>query len=476
MKKDYIRKTKIICTLGPSTDSEEKLRALIEAGMNVARFNFSHGLHDEQEKRLALLKKVREDMHAPVATMLDTKGPEIRIGTFENGSVELEEGQKFTLTTREVVGTKDTVSVSYTNLTKDVERGTHILIDDGLVDMEVLDLTDTDIICKVMNAGKISDRKGVNVPNANLTMPFLSPKDRKDLVFGVQHGYDFIAASFVRTANDVKEMREFLNQYGGNDIQIIAKIENSQGIKNIDSIIREADGIMVARGDMGVEIPIEEVPVIQKMIIKKVYNAGKFVITATQMLDSMIKNPRPTRAEATDVTNAVYDGTSAIMLSGETAAGEYPVEALKTMSRIACRTEKDINYKSRLKERIIIKNPSVTDAISHSACTMAGDLNATAIVTVTMSGRTAHMVSKYRPESPIIAGCIKEKVWRQMGLCWGVTPILIKEESDAETLFKDALEAAKSHKLLEEGDTVIFTAGIPLGISGTTNLIRAEYV
>ncbi|MCR4782458.1 MAG: pyruvate kinase [Lachnospiraceae bacterium] len=474
--KNYTRKTKIICTLGPSTDSEEKMRALIEAGMNVGRFNFSHGLHEEQEARLALLEKVRDELDAPVSALLDTKGPEIRLDTFEKGSVVLKEGQEFTLTTKDVTGNENTVGISYKDLPSDVEKGSHILIDDGLIDMEVLEVSKTDIKCRVVNGGKISDRKGVNVPNVDLTMPFLSPKDKKDLIFGVQHGFDFIAASFVRTADDIKEMRAFLKEYGGDDIQIIAKIESYQGIKNIDAIISEADGVMVARGDMGVEIPLEEVPPIQKMIIKKGYKAGKFVITATQMLDSMMKNPRPTRAEATDVANAVYDGTSAVMLSGETAAGKYPVEACATMAKICERTEKDINYVSRLKEREIRKNPSVTDAVSHSACTMASDLNASAIMTVTMSGRTAHMVSKYRPASPIIAGCIKKKVWRQMGLCWGVTPILIEEKTDAEELFSYAVDVAEKAKLLEEGDTVIITAGMPLGISGTTNMLKTIYV
>jgi pyruvate kinase len=474
--KNYTRKTKIICTLGPSTDSEETLKALINAGMNVGRFNFSHGLYDEQENRLAMLEKVREELDVPVAALLDTKGPEIRLTTFEKGSVVLKEGQEFTLTTKEVEGNENIVGISYKDLPSDVEKGVHILIDDGLIDMEVLEVSSTDIKCRVVNGGKISDRKGVNVPNVDLTMPFLSPKDRKDLIFGVQHGFDFIAASFVRTADDVREMRAFLKEYGGDDIQIIAKIESYQGIKNIDAIIKEADGVMVARGDMGVEIPLEDVPAIQKMIIKKGYKAGKFVITATQMLDSMMKNPRPTRAEATDVANAVYDGTSAIMLSGETAAGKYPVEACDTMARIAVKTEQDINYTSRLKEREVIKNPSVTDAVSHSACTMSSDLNASAIMTVTMSGRTAHMVSKYRPESPIIAGCIKRKVWRQMGLCWGVTPMLIEEKNDAEELFAHAIDRAEDANLLEEGDTVIITAGIPLGISGTTNMIKTVYV
>ena len=472
MEKNYLRKTKIVCTLGPSTDSEETLTALINAGMNVGRFNFSHGEHKEQEDRLALLKKVREQMQAPIAAMLDTKGPEIRLCLFKEGKVVLEEGQEFTLTTREIMGDQHQVQISYDNLPNDVSKGTHILIDDGLIDMVVESVDETDIHCTVLNGGKISDRKGVNVPNADLSMPYISPKDRKDIIFGVEHDFDFIAASFVRTAEDVQAIRSPLHEYGGDQIQIISKIENNQGIQNIDAIIRASDGIMVARGDMGVEIPLEEVPALQKMIIKKTYQAGKIVITATQMLDSMISHPRPTRAEATDVANAIYDGTSAIMLSGETAMGAYPVEAVTVMDRIARRTEQDINYSSRLRERKISRHDNVTDAVSHSACMMAADLEASEIMTVTMSGRTAHMVSKYRPSAPIIAGCPKEKVWRQMSLCWGVSAVHIEEKDEAETLFAHAVQYAKDAKLVSEGDQVILTAGLPLGMSGTTNLIR----
>jgi pyruvate kinase len=470
---DYKRKTKIICTLGPASDSIEKMKELIKAGMNVARFNFSHGEHDEQEGRLKRLSEVRKELGVPVAAMLDTKGPEIRLKQFEKGSIDLVEGQKFTLTSRDLTGNQDIVSVSYKDLPGDVEKGTHILIDDGLIELLVDDVDETDIRCTVVNGGHVSDKKGVNVPNVNLSMPYISKKDESDLIFGVEHDFDFVAASFTRTADDVRAIRKVLSDHGGADIQIIAKIENNQGIENIDSIIDAADGIMVARGDMGVEIPMEDVPVLQKMIIKKAYAAGKYVITATQMLDSMISHPRPTRAEATDVANAIYDGTSAIMLSGETAAGAYPVEAVKTMDKIARRTEQDINYGNRLRQRAPLDNPNVTDAISHSACTMAYDLHSKAIVTVTMSGRTAHMIAKYRPVSPIIACCPKEKVLRQMALCWGVTPISIDEVDDADVLFDRAIERAKEEKLLNAGDQVIVTAGVPLGMSGTTNLIKA---
>ena len=388
----------------------------------------------------------------------------------------LEAGQTFTLTTRTVVGDEHQVSISYKNLPQDVEVGTHILIDDGLIEMTVTNVNDTDIECRVINGGKVSNKKGVNVPNVELSMDYISPKDYKDIVFAVKEDFDFIAASFVRTADDVREVRNILHEHGGDAIKIIAKIENHQGIQNIDEILEEADGIMVARGDMGVEIPMEEVPVIQKMIIKKAYNAGKVVVTATQMLDSMMSHPRPTRAEATDVANAIYDGTSAIMLSGETAAGDYPVEAVETMSRIALRAEDDINYLSRLKSREPNIKPNITDAISHSACLMAGDLNATSIVTVTKSGRTARMISKYRPQSPIVGGSLSEKVCRQLSLSWGVIPLLIEEKQDADELFDHALERAKEEGLVEEGDTVVLTAGVPLGIAGTTNLIKAHIV
>lgn len=407
---EQIRKTKIICTMGPSTEKEGVLEKLMLAGMNVARFNFSHGDHEEQLGRLTKLRETRERLGLPVAALLDTKGPEIRLREFAEGKVMLKAGQTFTLTTEEVVGDEKRVSISYKNLPKDVSVGTHILIDDGLIAMTVKEVTDTDIICEVINGGKVSNKKGVNVPNVELSMDYVSPKDYKDIVFAVKEDFDFIAASFVRTAADVKQLRDILHEHGGDQIKIIAKIENNQGIQNIDQIIEAADGIMVARGDMGVEIPIEEVPIIQKMIIKKAYHAGKVVVTATQMLDSMMSHPRPTRAEATDVANAIYDGTSAIMLSGETAAGDYPVEAVETMVRIALRTEADINYISRLRARNTNEKPSITDAISHTACLMAGDLNATSIVTVTKSGRTARMISKYRPQSPIIGGCMSDKV------------------------------------------------------------------
>lgn len=481
------RKTKIVCTLGPATDNESVMRRLIEEGMNVARFNFSHGSHEEQMGRLIMLRKLREEMKRPVAALLDTKGPEIRLMEFAEGKVELKDGQMFTLTTEEIKGDATRVSVTYKDLPGDVKTGSRILIDDGLIEMEVAEIKPTagakvqkngekpmDIVCRVINGGMVSNKKGVNVPNVELSMPYISEKDYSDILFAVENDYDFIAASFVRTADDVLAIRKILEEKGGEDINIISKIENMQGVQNIDEIIRVSDGIMVARGDMGVEIPLEDVPVIQKMIIKKVCEAGKKVITATQMLDSMMKHPRPTRAEATDVANAIYDGTSAIMLSGETAAGMYPIEALKTMVRIAVRTEQDINYMQRFKQRKTMCNPDVTNAISHATCTMAGDLNAAAIITVSKSGRTARMVSKYRPDCPIVGACLTDKVYRQLALSWGVIPLLIEEKTQAEELFDYAVDAAEEAGLIESGDVVVITAGVPLGISGTTNMIKVQ--
>ena len=479
------RRTKIICTLGPSTDNEAVMKALIEEGMNVARFNFSHGPHDEQMGRLKMLRKLRKELGKYVAALLDTKGPEIRLVEFEKGKTELKTGQTFTLTTDDILGTDERVSITYKNLADDVKLGDHILIDDGLVGLEVVEIKPVakpvntkvnarDIVCKVLNDGVISNKKGVNVPNVDLTMPFISEKDYGDICFAVENDYDFIAASFVRTAEDVMEIRKILAEKGGEDIKIISKIENMQGVRNIDDIIRVSDGIMVARGDMGVEIPLEDVPVMQKMIIKKACEAGKIVITATQMLDSMMKHPRPTRAESTDVANAIYDGTSAIMLSGETAAGMYPIEAVKTMVRIATRTEHDINYLQRFRQRRTMCNPDVTNAISHATCTMAGDLSAAAIVTVTKSGRTARMISKYRPNCTIIGECLTEKVCRQLNLEWGVEPILITEEQDASQLFEKAVDVAEMAGFVSKGELVVLTGGVPLGVSGTTNLIKVQ--
>lgn len=470
-----MRKTKIICTLGPSAESEEVMRELMLAGMNVARFNLSHADHDEHLGRLKTLKRLRNELDLPVAALLDTKGPEIRLGKFQDQKVTLKEGDHVTMTTEEVMGTKERFSVLYKNLPNDIQEGSTILIDDGLVELTVEYIEGGDIHCIVKNEGTISNNKGVNVPGAKLTMDFISEKDRGDILFAIKYGYDFIATSFTRTAADVMQVRKLLEENGGENIQIVAKIENLQGVENIDEITQVADAIMIARGDMGVEIPCEDVPVIQKEIIKKVYNTGKPVITATQMLDSMIKNPRPTRAEATDVANAIYDGTSAIMLSGETAAGKYPVLALQTMVRIAERTEEDIDYKKRFREREI-GHEDITDAISHATVTTSHDMNAKAIITVTKSGRTARKISRYRPECPIMGCATYPHVCRQLNLSWGVLPLHIREEQDTAELFEHAIKEVKDRGYVSDGELTIITAGLPLGKSGNTNLLKVQIV
>lgn len=469
-----MRKTKIICTLGPSTDDYDVLKELVLSGMDVARFNFSHGSHKEHLERFRKLEEIREELKIPVATLMDTKGPEIRIGSFiDNKRIQLKAGQLFTLTTDNIEGDESRVSISYPSLIYDVDPGTRILIDDGLVEMTVVNVSPKDIVCKVKNNGFISSKKGVNVPGVHLSMPYISEKDREDILFAINHKYDFIAASFVRTAEDVLEIRKMLNKHNS-QIKVVAKIENLQGMNNIDEIIRESDGIMIARGDMGVEIPYEELPAMQKKIIKKVYNSGKQVITATQMLDSMIKNPRPTRAEITDVANAIYDGTSAIMLSGETAAGEYPVDSLRAMVKITIRTEADIDYKKRFIQRENLEYSDVTDAISRATVTIANDLNAKMIVTVTTSGRTARMISRFRPECDIM-GCTTDPiVCRQLNMAWGITPLLIAVEHDTFELFDHALQAVEEAGYIKEGELAVMTAGVPLGVSGTTNIIKVQ--
>ena len=466
-----MRKTKIICTIGPASQSPEKIREMILAGMNVCRCNFSHGSYEEQKAKLINVVRISEELGIPVATLLDTKGPEIRLRTFAEGKTQLEAGQQFTLTTKEVEGSDKIVSVTYKNIVNDVKKGGCVLLDDGLIELRVEDITDTDLICRVINGGPISDKKGVNLPGANLSMPFISEQDRRDILFGAEVGFDFIAASFVRCKDDILEVKKILEEKKS-PIKVIAKIENMQGIENLDEILEAADGIMVARGDMGVEVPMEEVPVIQKMMIKKAVAMGKHVITATQMLESMTKNPRPTRAETTDVANAIYDGTTAIMLSGESASGKYPVEALKTMAKIAERTEKDIHYNERMKKLCSDGETDITTAISHATCTTAADLKASAIITVTMSGFTANMVSRFKPECPIIACSVNPRVCRQSSLLWGVTPLLIEKKDNTDDLFKEAIWASLKAGLIKEGDTVILTAGLPLGISGKTNMIR----
>ncbi len=472
---DGMRKTKIVCTLGPATEKEETLKQMMLAGMNVARLNFSHGTEEQQKGYADSVKKLRKELGLPVALMLDTKGPEIRTGDFVS-PVVLKTGSKYRLTTRTVPGDSHICSVSFPRLPGEVMPGTRILIDDGLIELKVNSTTDTDILCTVMNGGAVSSHKSINVPGLHLSLPFISEKDRKDIAFAVREDFDFIAASFTRNAQDILDLRSELEKHDCHKIRIIPKIENSDGVKNIDEILRVSDGVMIARGDLGVEIPFEEIPNIQKQIIRKASNAGLQVITATQMLDSMIKNPRPTRAETTDVATAIYDGTSAIMLSGETAAGAYPVEAVKTMAKIAECTEKSIDYAEAFRMWNIHEKPDVTSAISHATCTTAQDLGAKAIITVTKSGRTARMISKYRPACPIISGTPDETVLRQMNLSWGVLPILIEEKDNTDELFDHVVSVAKEHGLVKDGDLVVITSGAPLRMSGTTNLLKVQLV
>ena len=470
-----MRKTKIICTLGPSTDKEGVLRDLIANGMNVARFNFSHGSHEEHLGRLEKLKALREELGKPVAALLDTKGPEIRLKDFKNGVENLVAGQTFTLTTRDVEGTNEICSITYKDLPMDVEPNGTIMLDDGLIKLQIQTVNDTDIVCTVLNSGKIKNKKGINVPGVHLSMPYMSQRDKDDIIFGIQQGYDFIAASFVRTAQDVYDIRNLLNQYDSN-IRIIAKIENREGVNNIDSILAAADAVMVARGDLGVEIDFTELPGIQKTIIDRSFSFGKPIVTATQMLDSMMVNPRPTRAEISDVANAIYDGTSAIMLSGETAAGAYPVEALKTMSAIAERTEQEGFH---LRGRTMDFNPgkiSVSDATAHAACLTARDVNAAAIVTVSESGTTARLLSKYRPQQPIIACVMREQVQRQLSLSWGITPLMMSLAHSTDELIEMSTALAKENGYLHNGELAVVTAGVPVGVSGTTNMIKIHMV
>ena len=470
-----MRKTKIICTLGPSTDKGDVLRELIANGMNVARFNFSHGSYEEHGGRLANLKALREELGKPVAALLDTKGPEIRLKEFKNGVEMLEVGQTFTLTTREVEGTKEICSITYKDLPHDVHEGGTIMLDDGLIMLRIEKVTDTDITCTVLNSGKIKTKKGVNVPGVHLSMPYLSQKDREDIIFGIQNGFDFIAASFVRTAQDVYDIRNLLNEYDSN-IRIIAKIENREGVNNIDSILSAADAVMVARGDLGVEIDFTELPGIQKNIIDRSFSFGKPIVTATQMLDSMMVNPRPTRAEISDVANAIYDGTSAIMLSGETAAGAYPVEALKTMSAIAERTENEPHYRDERFKDAAHGQISVSDATAHAACLTARDVNAAAIVTVSESGNTARLLSKYRPTQPIIACVMNEQVQRQLSLSWGINTLLMGPAKSTDELIEMSTALAQKNGYLHNGELAVVTAGVPVGVSGTTNMIKIHMV
>ena len=471
-----LRKTKIICTLGPAVDNEDMIRALIRTGMNAARFNFSHGSHEEHLNRLNLLKSVRDSMGRPVAAILDTKGPEIRIRSFETKSISLEAGDSFTLTTREVQGNGSLVSVTYPELHKEVSVGQEILIDDGLVALKVEEINGQDIRCVVENGGALSANKSINIPGVHIHLPALTEKDVSDIRFGVENDFDFIAASFVRRAADVQAVREVLDRFGGQEVRIIAKIENQEGVDNIDEILEAADGIMVARGDLGVEIPAAKVPILQKQIIRKGLQAGKPVITATQMLDSMMRNPRPTRAEVSDVANAVFDGTSCAMLSGETAGGKYPLEALTAMVNIVEEAEQSIHYWRQFEKRRVIPASNINDAITHTCCLTAKDLEAKAILAATNSGRTARMICRFRPACPVAALTMHEKVRRQLAICWGVIPFLTGEVTSTDRIFSLSAEVALKERLVQNGDTVVITAGVPLGKSGSTNLIKAAIV
>lgn len=466
-------KTKIICTLGPATDDEAVLRALIQAGMNVARINFSHGTHEEHRQRVEQFKRVRAEFPFPVPLMLDTKGPEIRIRRFAGGGIVLVAGQEFTLRTDDLPGDENGVGITYDRLAKDIPLGGTILIDDGLIELMVERFEGDRVVCRVINGGILSDNKSINIPDADIALPYISVQDRADLLFGIENGFDFIAASFVRKRQDAEELRIFLSENNGKHINIIAKIENQAGVDNIDEIIAASDGIMVARGDMGVEIPFENIPSIQKLLVKKCYSAGKRVIVATQMLDSMMRNPRPTRAEITDVANAVYDGASALMLSGETAVGKYPLESVQTMVRIAAKTENSIHYRKRFQANTFPMR-NITDAISHATCSTAHDLNAAAIITVTKSGHTARMVSKFRPDCPIVAAAIDETVWRQLALSWGVYPVMAEVKVSTDELFDHVVAIAVKQGYLRYGDLAVITAGVPLGMSGTTNILKVQ--
>lgn len=472
-----MKKTKIVSTIGPASESEEKLKELFLNGVNVCRLNFSHGSHEEHKSRIDAIKKVREEMNLPIAIMLDTKGPEIRLGNFAEGTIEIEQGDIFTLTTRDILGDQNIVSISYKGLPGDVNVGGRILIDDGLVELNVLEIIDgTDIKCIAVNNGTLKNHKGVNVPNVPINLPAVTEKDISDIIFGIQNGIDFIAISFVRTSSDVNVIRRILEDNGGQHIDLISKIESQQGVDNIDEILQVSDGIMVARGDLGVEVKTEEIPLIQKMLIQKCNLAGKPVITATQMLDSMMRNPRPTRAEVTDVANAILDGSSAIMLSGETAAGKYPVEAVKMMSSIALTTEESLDYHELLRKTSEMSQLNTTNAIGKATCNTAEDLGATAIITATSSGYTSKAISKFRPKAPIIAVTTKESSMRKLALEWGVYPLMAQQSYSADDIIDNSVNAALKNGYANEGDLVVITTGLPVGLSGTTNMIKVHTI
>lgn len=471
-----MKKTKIVCTIGPSSDSYEVLKALVNEGMNVARLNFSHGTHPEHKKRIDTIKKLRDDLDEPIAIMLDTKGPEIRIKTFKDGMIRIEQGQDFTLTSEDVEGDETRVSVTYKDIAKDLKADDRVLIDDGLVEFTVISVDEKNVYMRAVNSGELSDRKGVNLPSVKVNLPTLTEKDIEDLIFGIENDVDFIAASFIRSAKDVLEIRKILESNGGDDIKIISKIENLEGVQNIDEIIDASDGIMVARGDMGVELDEEDIPLVQKDIIRKCNLKGKFVITATQMLDSMIRNPRPTRAEVTDVANAILDGSSAIMLSGETAAGNYPVKACEMMRKIAVKIEDSLDYKIIVDSTNDEHEINITNSIAKATREAALDLDAKVIIAATTSGLTARNISKFKPKSLIIAATTDEKVRRQLAIEWGVFPIRATLASSIDDLFYESINILKNIKFVKEGELVILTAGMPLGKAGSTNIMMVKTV
>ena len=471
-----MRRTKIVCTLGPATDDPNVLKGLFLSGMDVGRFNFSHGTHEEHLIRVEQFKKIRTELKRPVALLLDTKGPEIRIKTFKDGKVILEKGNDFIFTTDEIDGDTTKVSVTYQGLPADLKKADIILASDGLLSFKVKAISGNEILTEIINGGELSNRKGLNIPGVSIKLPFINDNDKNDILFAIKNDFDFIAASFARSSDDINEMKSFINENGGGFIKLISKIENHDGVKNIDEIIRVSDGIMVARGDMAVEIPFEEIPYLQKIIIKKTVAAGKPVITATQMLESMIHNPMPTRAEITDVANAIYDGTSAIMLSAETTIGSYPVLAVDTMVKIANQTELNIDYSQHFENSNINITKNVTDAISHATCSAAHYLDASAIITITKSGHTSRMISRYRPKCPIIASTPNEKVYNQLALSWGVFPLVEQHGVNTDEIFENAIQSAVSKDMIHNGNLVVITGGVPVGISGTTNMLKVHIV
>ncbi|WP_350342737.1 pyruvate kinase [Proteinivorax tanatarense] len=470
-----MRRTKIVCTIGPASESPEMLKKLMLAGMDVARLNFSHGDHKEHGERITNIRKVAKEIGKNVAILLDTRGPEIRLKKFQQGKIVVNEGDSFTLTTADIIGDETKVAVTYEGLTKDVKPKDKILVDDGLVELEVKEVTDNDVHCEVINGGDLSDKKGVNIPNVSISLPAMSDKDYEDIVFGVKQEVDFIAASFIRKASDVIAIKKVLEE-NKSDIHIIAKIENQEGVDNLDEILNVVDGLMVARGDLGVEIPAEEVPLAQKTMIEKCNKVGKPVITATQMLDSMIRNPRPTRAESSDVANAIFDGTDAIMLSGETAAGSYPEESVLTMAKIAQRSEEATRFEEIQGKRGLTPENVVTDSISYATCNTAKQLEASAVITATQSGYTARMVSKYRPDCPIVAVTPNSKVVRKLLLSWGVCPVLGKDTNNTDEMLYESVVSALDSGYINNGELVVITAGVPVGVSGTTNLLKVHTV